>query len=142
MDNELEKHPDSVLLCGGDVNRLNVHEFQVLSGWNVMVDFPTRSNACLENCFTNRADLFGSPFSIHMLIKTDHQGVMLPAGTKLKPVRRTVQIGDTRKHQKEALYLALNAEDWSEVLSGNNVDCVVDNMEKKDPDSVGQVHTT
>ena len=94
------------------------------------VDFQTRSNACLDNCFNNRADLFGSPYSIHMLIKTD-QGVILPAGTKLKPVRRKVQIRDTRKHQKEALYLALYAEDWSEVLSGNNVDCVVDNMEKK-----------
>lgn len=131
MDNELEKHPDSVLLCGGDVNRLNMHKFQALSGWNVMVDFPTRSNACLDNCFTNRADLFGSPYSIHMLIKTDHQGVILPAGTKLKPVRCKVQIRDTRKHQKEELYLAFNAEDWSEVLSGNNVDYVVDNMEKK-----------
>ena len=70
------------------------------------------------------------PYSIHMLIKTDHQGVILPAGTKLKPVRRKVQIRDTRKHRKEALYLALNEEDWSEVLSGNNVDCVVNNMEK------------
>ena len=131
MDNELEKHPDSVLLCGGNVNCLDLHEFQALSGSNVMVDFPTRGNACLDNCFTNRNDLFGSPYSIHMLIKTDHQGVILPAGTKLKPVRRNVQIRDTRKHRKEALYLALNAVDWSEVLSGNNVDCVVNNMEKK-----------
>ena len=32
MDNELEKHPDSGLLCGGDVNCLDVHEFQALSG--------------------------------------------------------------------------------------------------------------
>ena len=71
------------------------------------------------------------PYSIHMLIKTDHQGVILPAGTKLKPLRRKVQIRNTRKHRKEALYLALNAEDWSEVLSGNNVDCVLNNMEKK-----------
>lgn len=66
-----------------------------------------------------------------MLVKTDLQGVILPAGTKPKPVRRKVQLRDTRKHRKEALYLALNAEDWSEVLSGNNIDCVVNNMEKK-----------
>ena len=66
-----------------------------------------------------------------MLIKIDHQGVILPAGTKLKPVRRKVQIRDTRKHRKEALHLALNAEDWREVLSGSNVDCVANNMEKK-----------
>ena len=131
MDNESEKHPDSVLLCGSDVNCLDVHELQALSGWNVMVDFPTGGNACLDYCFTNRADLFGSPYSIHMLIKTDLQGVILPAGTKPRPVRRKVQIRDTRKHRKEALYLALNAEDWREVLLGNNIDCVVNNMEKK-----------
>ena len=131
MDNELEKHPVSLLLCGGNVNCLDVHEFQALSGWNVMVNFPIRGNVCLGNCYLNHADLFGSPYSIHMLIKTDHQGVILPAGIKLKPVHRKVQIRDTRKHWKEALYLALNAEDWTEVLSGNNVDCVVDNMEKK-----------
>ena len=36
MDNELERHPDSVLLCGGDVNCLNMHKFQALSGWIVL----------------------------------------------------------------------------------------------------------
>ena len=131
MDNELEKHPHSVLLCPGDVNCLDMHKLKALSGWNVMVDFPTKGNACLDNCFTNRADLFGSPYSIHKLIKSNHQGVILLAGTKLKPLHRKVQILDTRKHRKEVLYLALNVEDWSEVLSGNNVDCVVNNMEKK-----------
>ena len=54
----------------------------------------------------------------------------------------TDTVHDIRKHRKEALYLALIAEDWSEVLSGNNVGCAVDNMEKKDPDSDGQVHAT
>ena len=64
MDNELEKHPDSVLLCGGDVNCLDVHEFQALSWWNIMVDFTTRGNACLDNCFTDRVNLFDSPYPI------------------------------------------------------------------------------
>ena len=64
MDNELGKHPDSVLLCGGDVNCLDVHEFQALSWWNIMVDFPTSGNACLDNCFTDRVNLFGSPYPI------------------------------------------------------------------------------
>ena len=47
-----------------------------------------RGNACLDNCLTNRADLFGQAYSVHMLIKTDHEGFVLPAGLKLKPVRR------------------------------------------------------
>ena len=35
MDNELEKYPELVFLCGGDVNCLDVHEFQALSGWKL-----------------------------------------------------------------------------------------------------------
>ena len=55
-----------------------------------MVDFPTRGNACLDNCLTltNPADLFGQAYFIHMLIKTDHVGFVLPVGLKLKRVRR------------------------------------------------------
>jgi hypothetical protein len=33
-----------------------------------------------------------------MLTKTDHIGVILPAGTKLKPMRRKVEFRDCRKH--------------------------------------------
>ena len=55
-----------------------------------MVDFPTRGNACLDNCLTltNPADLFGQAYSIHMLIETDHVGFVLSVGLKLKRVRR------------------------------------------------------
>ena len=54
-----------------------------------MVDFPTRNNACLDNCLTNRNDLLsGCTDSFNMLIKTDHTGMILPAGMKLKPIRK------------------------------------------------------
>lgn len=70
----LNKHPEAAIVCGGDVNRLDMQEFKALSGWDFMVDFPTRGNAWLDNCMTNRADLFGQAYPIHMLIKTDHEG--------------------------------------------------------------------
>ena len=82
VDLVLNKHPEAAIVCGGDVNRLDMQEFKALSGWDFMVDFPTRGNACLDNCLTNRADLFGQAYSIHMLIKTDNEAIVLPAGPK------------------------------------------------------------
>ena len=74
--------PEAAIVCGGDVNRLDMQEFKALSGWDFMVDFPTRGNACLNNCLTNRADLFGQAYPIHMLITTDQDGFFFTGGTK------------------------------------------------------------
>ena len=79
----------------GDTNQLDVNELCQLTGWNSLVNFPTKGVAYLDNVLTNRPDLFGkcTPFSIP--IKTDHTAFILPAGSKLKPVR----IWDCRKHR-------------------------------------------
>ena len=64
-------------------------------------------------------------------MKTDHEGFVLPVGTKLKPTRRKVLLRDCRKHRKEALFLALAAEDWGDVLTADNINLAVDLLEKK-----------
>ena len=131
VDSVLDKHPDAVIVCGGDVNRLDMQELKALSGWNIMVDFPTRGNACLENCFTNRPDVFRKAYPIHMLMKTEHEGFVLPAGTKLKPTRRKVLVRDCREQRKRALYLSLAAEDWGEVITAEDINVAVGIMEDK-----------
>ena len=131
VDSVLDKHPDTVIVCGGDVNRLDMQALKALSGWDTMVDFPTRGNACLDNFLTNRLDLFGNTYPLHMLIKTDHEGFVLPAGKKLKPTRCKVFVRDCREHRKQSLYLALAAEDWQEVVTADNVDVAVRIMENK-----------
>ncbi len=69
-------------------------------------------NACLDNYLTIRIDLFSKCYGpFHMLTKTDHIGVILPAGMKLKPMRRKVEFRDCRKHRKEDFYEALAEED-------------------------------
>ena len=120
MDNALDQHPGLTIVMGGDTNHLDVNELCQLTGWNSLVDFPTRGVAYLDNVLTNRPDLFGkcAPFSIS--IKTDHTAVILPAGSKLKPVRQKVRIRDCRKHRKEALYLELAGETWDSVLETNH----------------------
>ena len=64
-----------------------LEEFTALSGWSFLVKFPTRGNACLDNTLTNRPDLFGKTYPSHMLMKTDYEAVVFPAGTNLKPRR-------------------------------------------------------
>lgn len=40
------------------MNRLDISRLGELTGWNALVDFPTRGNARLDNCLTNRTELF------------------------------------------------------------------------------------
>ena len=120
-----------MVVCGGDLNQLDLQHLEELSGWNALVDFPTMGNSHLDNCLTNRPNLFERCYPIETLIKTDHKGVVLPARNKLRPVRRKVTIRDFREHRKQALYLTLSSEDWSELLSATNVDAAVSQLEAK-----------
>lgn len=131
VDNALDKHPETVVVCGGDLNRLDLDRLQVMSGWNALVNFPTRGDACLNNCLTNRSDLFGKCYPVQMLIKTDHKGVVLPAGRKLKPIRYKAEIRDCREHRKIAFYQALAEENWQDVLSATDIDQAVFLLESK-----------
>ena len=123
VDSVLEKHPHAVIVCGGDLNQLDMKEFKALSGWSFLVEFLTRGNACLDNCLKT------CPF--HMLMKMDHEAFVLPAGRKLKPMRRKVHLRDTREHRKQALYIVLAAEDWGDILAAKNVNVVVGLLEDR-----------
>ena len=102
-----------------------------LGGWIALVDFPTRGDSHLDNCLANRPDLFERCYPIKILIKTDYKGVFLPARNKIRPVRRKVTIRDCKEHRKQALYLALSFEDWSELLCSTNVNAAASQLEAK-----------
>ena len=138
----LDKYPDTVIVCGGNLNSLDIKHLEELSGWDAMVDFSTRGNACLDNCLTNRIDLFSKCYPFHMLTKTDHIGVILPAGMKLKPMRRKVEFRDCRKHRKEDFYKALAEEDWEDVLQSTNVNDAVNCLERKIMDHMNRCMPT
>ena len=124
----LNKHPDTVVVCCGDLNQLDLQHLEALSGWNSLTDFPVRGDSHPDNYLTN---LFERCYPIQILIKTDYKGVVLPACNKLRPARRKVTIRECRKHRKQALYLALSSEDWSELLSSTNGDAAVSQLEAK-----------
>ena len=65
--NRLDDLLGTVVVCGGDINQLNVKCLEELLGWTALVNFPTRGNSCLDNCLVNRNDLFGKCYSINML---------------------------------------------------------------------------
>ena len=141
-DDVLDKYPDTVIVCEGDLNSLDIKHLEELSGWDAMVDFSTRGNACLDNCLTNRIDLFSKCYPFHMLTKTDHIGVILPAGTKLKPMRRKVEFRDCRKHRKEDFHKALAEEDWEDVSQSTNVNDAVNCLERKIMDHMNKCMPT
>ncbi|CAB4026587.1 Hypothetical predicted protein [Paramuricea clavata] len=141
-DDVLDKYPDTVIVCGGDLNSLDIKHLEELSGWDAMVDFSTRGNACLDNCLTNRIDLFSKCYPFHMLTKTDHMGVILPAGTKLKPMRRKVEFRDCRKHRKEDFHKALAEENWEDVSQSTNVNDAVNCLERKIMDHMNKCMPT
>ena len=71
------------------------------------------------------------PISIILLIKTDHTAVILPPGTKLKPIRCKVQIRDCRENHKATLYTSLAEENWDNVLTAPDVQQAVCVLEEK-----------
>ena len=128
-DNVLDAHPQTVIVLGGDFNQMDMDRLQQMSGWNAMVDFPKRGESHQDNCLTNRPDLFERCYPIHVSTKSALRGVILPAGTKLRPARRKVYIRDRRQHTKQDLYLALAEEGWREVFQAEDVDEAVNKLE-------------
>ena len=131
FDTMLDNHPNATIVCGGDLNHLDLTRLKRITGWTALVDFPTRGDSFLDNCLTNRPELFGKALSIKMLIKTDHIGFIVPAGKKLKPIRKKVQFRDCREHRKQALYLALASECWDDVLEADSIETAVNILELK-----------
>ena len=117
----MDKDPNTVFVCGGDLNHLDLNRLQSMSGWKALVDYPTRGDACLDNCLNNRPGLFNKCHPFQLSTKTDHTAVILPAGTKLKPISSKVQIQDCRENRKAMLYTALAEENWDNVLAAPDV---------------------
>lgn len=126
-DSTLDKYPNAV--CRGDLNRLNLHQLQILSVWNVLVGFPTRGDVCLDNVLSNHPDLFGKRYPVQMLMRTDHKGIILPAGSKLKPICCKVKVCDCRDPHKFLLYDALARQNWDNLVESSDVDQAVNCLE-------------
>ena len=127
-DDFLDSVPEGVVLCGGDVNRLDLDSVVSASGLSALVDFPTRGQATLDNCLTNKRELFNPPFPYKNLIKTNQTGVVLPPSRKLKPLRTKFQFRDYREHRKLQFAYKIQSCDWSHVIEADDVDCAVDRL--------------
>ena len=52
-DTFLDMHPNRVVLCGGDLNRLDLACLFTSSGLVLIVNSATRGTSILDNCLTN-----------------------------------------------------------------------------------------
>lgn len=112
----------------GILNQLDLYSLTTLSGLVKLADFPTKGNAVLDNCFTNKPELFQTPFPRQALIKTDHVGVILPLGKKLRPVRRKHAFRDFREHRKIKFESMIQTCDWLLVLNAQDVDSAINTL--------------
>mgnify|MGYP001794103665 FL=1 len=128
VDDFLETYPDGLVVCGGDLNRLDLDKLSTLSGLKVLVDFPTRGDAILDNCLTNNETLFSKCYPIVAQMKTDHKGFILPAGVKLKPLRIKRTMRDYREHRKIAFHRKLLKFDWHPLTNNNNLEAAVESV--------------
>ena len=109
-------------MCGGDLNRLDLEKLTAVSGLKVLVDFATRGSAILDNCLTNNESLFSKCYPIIAQIKTDHKGIVLPPGAKLKPVRFKYILRDYREHRMNECHQKPLEHDWNNVNRCTNLD--------------------
>ena len=121
-DDFLESNPNGLIVCGGDLNRLDLEKLTAVSGLKVLVDFATRGSVILDNCLTNNESLFSKCYPIIAQIKTDHKGIVLPPGAKLKPVRFKYILRDYREHRMNECHQKLLEHDWNNVNRCTNLD--------------------
>ena len=115
VDQFLEHQPSGLVLCGRDLNRLDLEKLSNLSGLKVLVGFPTRGDSVLENFLAYNEALFSRCYPIVAQMKTDHKGVILPAGVRLKPLRFSRTMRDYREHRKIMFYHKLLEQDCNDV---------------------------
>lgn len=56
IDDALDKSPNTLIVCGGDLNQLDLKQLQHLTDLSVLVNFSTRSDTFLDNCLKNWPD--------------------------------------------------------------------------------------
>ena len=103
------------IVLGGDTNQLDVKDLCQLTGWNSLVEFPTKGVAYLDNVLANRPDLFA-------INKNGSHGGHFTSGIKTQICLPKNSHPGLQKHRKEALYLELAGETWDSVLGTNDVD--------------------
>lgn len=128
VDQFLERHPSGLVLCGGDLNRLDFEKLSNLSGLKALIDFPARGDSVLDNCLTNNEALFSRCYPIVAQMKTDHNGVILPAGVRLKPLKFSSTMRDYREHRKIMFYHKLLEQDWDHVNDNSDLDTAVNSL--------------
>ena len=118
----LDGSPDGTVMIGGDLNNMNLNKLSALSGLTALVDFPRRGTSILNNCLTNNCSLFSKCYPFDAQITTDHGGVIVPAGAKLKPMRCKCTMHDNREHRKIAFHAKLLEQSWDVIFDSEDVE--------------------
>ena len=118
----LDGSPDGPVMIGGNLNNINLDKLSALSGLTALVDFPKRGTSILDDYLTNNCGLFSKCYLFDAQIKTDHRGVIVPAGARLKPMRYKCTMHDYREHRKIAFHAKLLEQSWDAIFDSKDVE--------------------
>ena len=130
-DTFLDMHPNGEVLCGGDLNRVDLDCLSTSSGLVPMVNFTTRGTSILDNCLTNNPDLFNDRSRFKTLKKTDHWGAILPPRNKIKPIRSKWCFRYFREHHKIEFTSELQDFVWTPVINARDDEIATNILNKE-----------
>ena len=112
-----EDYPGSVLLIGGDFNRISLQELIIDTGLSVLDSPPTRGEARLDLLLTNKPDLISSVSTFEASAGSDHLGLIACPLYKLPPARRLQHFRYFSHHGHKKLKESLSHLDFSSLYN-------------------------
>lgn len=112
-----EDYPGSVLVIGGDFNRISLQELIMDTGLSVLDSPPTRGEVRLDLILTNKPELINGVSTFKASAETDHLGLITIPKFKLPPVRYLQHFRHFSFHGHKQLNNTLSQLDFSSIYN-------------------------
>ena len=115
------KFPDVLAIVSGDFNppstRIKSADVTMATGLEQIVKFPTRNDAILDWCFTNKPNLLSNPVQLPKIGTSDHNAFMISPGSNIHPSNKMrpkrILVRDIRRSRLREFGAWVTSMDWS-----------------------------
>lgn len=124
-------HPRSVVIIGGDFNRISLFDLEIEFCLSILDTPPTRGDAKLDLVLTNRPDLFLNATCFTPILVSDHKAVLVQPQNRNPPSRRRVEFTDYNFKGFLNLNYALESAPFSDIYSTEDVNVAAADLDEK-----------
>ena len=117
----LNSCPDGLAIVIGDFNppstRIKSADVTMATGMRQIVRFPTRNDATLDWCFTNKPNLLSNPVQLPKIGTSDHNAIMISPVSNIHPSNKmrpkSILVRDIRRSRLREFGAWVTSMDWS-----------------------------